>query len=1423
MANVVEWSPDRAGTLAATVQTTRPTFSGSAIRHQPQGPSYRETLTNMIQRENFALDMRRLHGNAEAQDGNVLDQPSDPSWNPHAYIRENWSEEDQQEFEFEQRAGIFDDAINAADLDLQRTSVRQERAMLESIEGGAFTAQLLGGLVGGITDPTSYIPLAGQVNRIRRLGTIGKGALLGATATAIPELALQTTQELRTRYEGFMNVGVGTALGGGAGAFVSLMRRRNALHPSNPHNPLREENFASQGDGYRTPEGEIDVVGGSDSAGAARVVDQGDTRDAPGLLTDTPFLGRVTDRIGSVTPAGRAGQWSSSVGRGIARRLMDMGGRLSRANLEGTPTVHSAEDWKRDFLRLREQVLQTGDRLHRALNRELGQTATEYRLSGIPGLGKTFQGTITPEDFSELARQQLLGTFDDAAARRVQSDYGPAASERIVAATKEYAEEIHTANAEFERELLDLGLLKDDAEISRLTGERDAARAAVTAERERMASAPDTGTAPDGASLRQLIEDRAATEAALAAEEGKAAAMGRDYGHAQLWSPSKILASQEQFEDFLLEALAADPDAEWLSGGYGLTKSEFEKLGQEPVTIVEDGVTREVAPEDGDALRRSILRDWAGDEFEYNLQRAEAQEGAAQRGVEEADYGLAMTMRALGWVTDKARRATATEIRTFRNRLMGERESARNAKAAADANNRAFTGAATAARQATLDRQNAFTEVVSPEAIAEIEGVVAKASERLAKTIAGGEGGSSLVNAQRAYAAAVRQQYGLYARSPDIDVSAKLAELEGQAKAAQAEVKRAETRQADMDERVARLEQKATEAQAKRDKLVNAREAVSASRADAAKELRVAQKDLRKALRALRKAKKATPLSNAVEEISRRLAQNDGLPSYQRIGEHADRIAKETGRTKARRIHLTPEMRKKGEELGFLRTDLPNVLTVQYDQLSGWIGLHRGLDMGPKGRYGSWDDVVRAVADDYRALRDQTTDPKAVAKLNGEHKALLQDLGLLKDRLLGTENAGVDKDGWAYWLSKKMRQMSFTRFGAGFLAPSMTDIASVAARTGSLGRLIKEHGPQVIQIMRGMDHGDLRALVNAQELGTNGVRMARAFDIEDGFEFMGIGAEGTLKHGITSKIDHAMGFLTDKTNVVSGMRAWNRMGKIAAGIHRAYTMRDWVAKYDDLLPRQKTDLAQLGIGKSEAERINRFIEKHGNTEANGHWDPGLEDWGATREGREAARDFRIAIERDMSQAIFTPGIGDTPGLMSHALGKLWLQFQSYAFTFLNRYLAPTSQRLKAYRDPVAIASLGHLMWSSLLVVVAKDVLRGHDPSERFKAENWPDTMFEMVDRSGMMHFMSPYVDSTIKASAPMQEAAFGKVHVGPTSRFSRNNWWHGLLGANYGLLRDAGDAGGALAAGDTERAIEKGLLLAPYNTYWRLMHQLADD
>jgi hypothetical protein len=392
------------------------------------------------------------------------------------------------------------------------------------------------------------------------------------------------------------------------------------------------------------------------------------------------------------------------------------------------------------------------------------------------------------------------------------------------------------------------------------------------------------------------------------------------------------------------------------------------------------------------------------------------------------------------------------------------------------------------------------------------------------------------------------------------------------------------------------------------------------------------------------------------------------------------------------------------------------------------------------------------------------------------------------------------------------------------LIPSFTDIAVVHLQHGSLAKMLQKHGKQAAEIMLKLHQenpSEFLAMFHATELGSSGLRFTQSLDVDDTLNITGIGPKGTMKHNVTSAVDRGMKWMSDKTMTLSGLRTWNRFWKIIAAVHRSYTLRDQVARYASLSELEQAKLASLGVGSGEARRLHRFLERHGTTDENGFFDPGLEQWVREEGGREAARDFRIAIERDMTRSVFTPGIGDTPALMSHSLGKLWLQFQTFAFAFTNRFIIPASQRLGTYRDAQALASYGHLAWSGMMVVLAKDIINGRDPKERFEDGQWGQTAMEVVDRSGMLAYMSPYVDSLLKV--PFGDGNVGSaIGVGPSSRYQRNNWWQSMLGSSFGLARDTGDFISAAGSGDREQLIKKGLNIAPFGAHLRMIHRLGN-
>jgi len=68
--------------------------------------------------------------------------------------------------------------------------------------------------------------------------------------------------------------------------------------------------------------------------------------------------------------------------------------------------------------------------------------------------------------------------------------------------------------------------------------------------------------------------------------------------------------------------------------------------------------------------------------------------------------------------------------------------------------------------------------------------------------------------------------------------------------------------------------------------------------------------------------------------------------------------------------------------------------------------------------------------------------------------------------------------------------------------------------------------------------------------------------------------------------------LSDFIGKFSGPGLWDRWLKIMAGMQGAREIAERVARYEKLTDLERTTLASLGIGRPEAERLNRFFQQH---------------------------------------------------------------------------------------------------------------------------------------------------------------------------------------------------------------------------------------
>ena len=1335
MSNVIELNPEarRARNMLfdATSRVDAP-ISGLDTGEVDDEIDALDTFQAMFLRENVVNEMFREDGfitrNVRDAFTDGPDLERDESWNPYAYIQQEWPEEQRAEHDLLIRQGFFDDAHTPDQVETQLRNHIRESASTRAMNEGPGFAAFTGGMAGVLADPTTYIPLAPLARA--KTGRTLKGILLGTAGAAIQEIPLQLSQEQRSALESFMNIGFGGIIGGGVGLAAEGLHRASRLNPDHPEYPFTDKGVASETHVVRDAYGDINEFGYG-TAGAAESGDRMGGVSAPGIFSDIPGVGAVLKKLSRATIVGRAVTQSSARARYIGMRLLDMGGRMFR-NADGSPMVQraSAEDIKQQIVNMYDQITIRGEGLLSTLNRELGQSSSGQRFG--------LKGTVDSDDFNEITRLQLHEDLDSEAAEVFIKKYGDEAFEKIRARASEYAELIHENNALVTAELKTLGVLKDDAVIARLDGEIAAIRDQIereTAAWKETRNVTDDTPMPEE-TLKDLRQQRDALVAERSAESQKPVDMGREYGHAQLWDRENIVKQREELEDFLFEVLGESPNSEWLMTNHGLTEAEFDKLGTTPAS-------------EGAPTRQDIIRDWAGDEHAFQLGRAERQLAAAEYAEKQAVLDLNDVLRAHHWLKQDEANLTVSQARSKRDAI----------------------GARVAEARAQRD---------------------------------------AIASAKRTMMAELR------AAKSKADLE-EIARLEGAAKANDAELSRASKRLKEMFDRQQAIEARFADVDGRLEATKNARKAVADSVDDARRAGKVTAKELKAARRELRKLRAGTSLEEDVTRIVRTLSDKGDVPFAV-----LDNLAVEPGRVKARRIHLDKSQRRFAESKGWLRTDLNNILHSQYEQTGGFIGIHSGLDIRKGGTYESWQDVLDDIDASYEQMIRESTDAKKTARLQGERDQSIADINNLKSRLMGTEDLGMDRDGWVYWLSSKMRQLNLVRYIGGFIISSMTDLATAALTSRGLGKFLGssfEPAIRILQTMHDENPSEFLSWMQGAELGANGMRIAKLADADDAMHLSGIGPRGSTKHKVTGSVDEAGKWLVEKGNMAGGMRIWNRMLKIMSGYQRATYLRDNLAKYDSLSDVEKNTLAALGVGKQEAAHVQKFLAKHGVNDERGFFDPNLAAWREEAGGMDAVRTFRTAVDRDMRRGVITPGIGDTPRLMSKGGGKLWLQFQSFNFAFTNRYLIPASQRMRQ-GDVTAMASFGHLAWLGGMVVIMKAITRGEDPAELIESSEWSELLIEQMDRMGLFAYTSPFVDAALKGTSSTQEALFG-TSLKPTSRFSRNNAVMSLLGVNANYPAEMGRLVGALDDRDADKVLDQALRLAPMQTQLRLFNNFA--
>lgn len=636
MAEIIEIDP-----VASRFGLVNNAFAANSVRElpgdftpRPAEVSTEEAFIATIQRENWIASARTLSG-LGPEDTNE----SPENWNPYTYIREKWTPEQQRQADLWVRQGLFENALNPAQVERQWANLQKEKALAERANGD-LAGSLLGGLFAMALDPITYVGAGWAVNGVGLAGKAGRLALQSGLSQGATEGALQLIQQQRTLHESLFNVGAATVFGGGIGAMIEGVPRA-LLGTANVTNDLArrvDPEAAARAAGADVTPKEL--------LGPATV----DVLDGPAPVKagGTTILDRILGGVGPLrSPMYTLFTATSDVARNAFFRLADTRGTYladSTGRIVRSPDNAEAV---RDLYRS-QWFSQWEARMNDTMQR------TNETLSTL-GVRK-----MDNQDFLTVAQRLLRGLEDSTQFRALEVElrakYGDQGYETIRAGAQKSVDDMHDINTrEIEPRLVDLGMLRNETKAAAMKSQLDALRTARDAEIEKLvqqaaitratakrdttsgALAKDSVQAADDLVSEARARWRAQIDPLTAdwqKEMAKPRPLGREYGHAQQYNRKAILADPAGFEAILIRKLVDNgPTEDWLVDFAQMTRKEFDDL------LLKDPTEH-----------ARILKEWAGDEHFIRIHQAE------QR-VREAEDRLKLAEDDLRYAASYAERA----------------------------------------------------------------------------------------------------------------------------------------------------------------------------------------------------------------------------------------------------------------------------------------------------------------------------------------------------------------------------------------------------------------------------------------------------------------------------------------------------------------------------------------------------------------------------------------------------------------------------------------------------------------------------------------------------------------------------------------------------------------------------------------------
>lgn len=465
----------------------------------------------------------------------------------------------------------------------------------------------------------------------------------------------------------------------------------------------------------------------------------------------------------------------------------------------------------------------------------------------------------------------------------------------------------------------------------------------------------------------------------------------------------------------------------------------------------------------------------------------------------------------------------------------------------------------------------------------------------------------------------------------------------------------------------------------------------------------------------------------------------------------------------------------------WLENDARKVMAYYANTLATDIEIARAFD-GDLTLSNAVEEISREYDD---AISKTTTEDEAI-KINKEKRTAINDLTSVAKIMRGIYARPDNPDSMIVRGGRIARQYNYITKMGQVVMSSISDIS----------RPISKHGlatwaktlPNLITNLKGikLNIKDAKLAGNISDT-VMPERMASFSSLNDTF---------ASNNSTFERYVENISALMSKINM---MPVWNDGMKGFSSVMTQQRMIDNILNYEKADKRNITYLAQIGIGKDRINDIVKEIKKHSYKEGN-LWVANTEKW----ENKEIARIYYNALNTDVDSTIATMGAGDLPLWGNTEVGKVILQFKSFAFASTQQTLLAGLQQkdLAVLNGVISATSLGMLSY------YLKRKMAGKEPSD-----NPAVWLSEGLDRSGYLAILSEYSHIADKAGL----GVLSLTGIEQSSRYASRNAAASLLGPSIALVDDGFTTARALSSGEISpsdaRAIRRMIFL---NNHWLL-------